>query len=395
MASVGSLTLRVYVTTRQEYEPYWLMLCWLGFGLRLVIFLAFDVLAGSMTTKCEYNGEEGNAEVEVLYLECFASKFTWLLLAILILVDYVNLLFPLYNPTAVQQGQMAWVGQNEDMASRLGYTACKLELALLPSIICAAGPLIIGDYDTSMEVFVFQLGVFVAPVVLALLGYKFEVNPSSLMLMAQGASVAARYVWRSKMHGDLGICEVHGQNETLEQVRDVPSTNLRLVLGEQIRMGTEVEEDQFHILKRVFASRKSIEVPFEAATPIVAPGVVQKGVAIVDHIDGVEQKSSVISTVVTEAEWIKLSAMTFARYDLDMSGTCNTNEELLQMTHNCIFKLGMLDEALNNIASVGDVEAAAATLDLCEYALTEAQFRTWFEEQILRMPGRLQWATAT
>ena len=79
VASVGSLTMRVYVTTRQEYEPYWLMLCWLGFGLRLAIFLAFDVLAGSMTTKCEYNGEEGNAEVEVLYLECFASKFTWLL----------------------------------------------------------------------------------------------------------------------------------------------------------------------------------------------------------------------------------------------------------------------------------------------------------------------------
>ena len=43
VASVGSLTLRVYVTTRQEYEPYWLMLCWLGFGLRLAILLAFDV----------------------------------------------------------------------------------------------------------------------------------------------------------------------------------------------------------------------------------------------------------------------------------------------------------------------------------------------------------------
>ena len=47
----------------------------------------------------------------------------------------------------------------------LGLTACKLELALVPSVISIAGRMLTGDDDTDMELFLFQIGIFVAPVI--------------------------------------------------------------------------------------------------------------------------------------------------------------------------------------------------------------------------------------
>ena len=87
IVTVGPLTLRAYVTTQQQYEPGWLVVCWVGFVLRLLAFIVFDVVGGSLSTKCEYEGAEGREEVEVLFLECFSSRWTWGVLVGLIGAD--------------------------------------------------------------------------------------------------------------------------------------------------------------------------------------------------------------------------------------------------------------------------------------------------------------------
>jgi hypothetical protein len=44
------------------------------------------------------------------------------------------------------------------MSELMGYTSCKLELALVPSVISVVGRMLTGDDDVNMELFLFQMG---------------------------------------------------------------------------------------------------------------------------------------------------------------------------------------------------------------------------------------------
>jgi len=365
LATVGPRTLRVYVITRQEYEVQWLALCWFGFILRLLTFIVFDAIAACMETKCECNGEE----VSVQYLECFASRHTWVALACLCLLDYINIFFPLYNPTAVQQGQMAWASKNEDMSSLLGYTACKLELALLPAIICAAGPLMLGDHDTDMETFLFQLAVFMMPVVMAKLGYGFEVNTSSLLLLVQALAVAIRFMYRYKTESHSTLLKIHGQDETLKSFEDGPTVPVRLALGERL-VNMECKIDNFHEWKSYFANTMSEEdaSPF----PIVESS------EATDRLPLEESSADAASDSVASSEPdldIQIERL-FLRYDLDGSGTINSWEELEQLCYNLGFRL-KLD--LNPVQLDEIVNVVKANHDEIDWDLST--FSVWFKQE--------------
>ena len=82
------------------------------------------------------------------------------------------------------------------MSDLLGLTACKLELALIPSIITLIGRVLTGDEDVGMETFLFQMAIFVLPIVLGKMGYGFEVNPSTLFTCITAIVVAIRFALR-------------------------------------------------------------------------------------------------------------------------------------------------------------------------------------------------------
>jgi hypothetical protein len=79
--------------------------------------------------------------------------------------------------------------------------------------------------------------------------------------------------------------------------------------------------------------------------------------------------------------WNAVTATMFTRYDLDDSGTLNSNNELEQMTMNLVFKmppgirplLTSLKEAINQVAPLSDDNAW--NLD---------DFRAWFIKEILK-----------
>ncbi len=65
----------------------------------------------------------------------------------------------------------------------------------------------------------------------------------------------------------------------------------------------------------------------------------------------------------------------FSRYDLDMSGTINSNEELGQLTLNVIVQLE-LDVSPEQIEKDTSEEVYGVLND--DNALTLEEFRTWF-----------------
>ena len=220
----GNYTVRAYCTTKQQYGSGWMALCWLMFSLRLVLFLLVEGYAANTTIRCQEtkarqlskmmavadtndDGQISEAEfvaaygasnikdfhhmdlnsdgqlseeevqaMEVNFLDYFATRNTYILIGLLYLLDFANLLNPILNPTWVQQGQYSWATKNMQAAELLGFTATKLEMAVVPSVITIVGRTIIGDHDTDMEVFLFQLCVFVAPVILGKAGYGFEIQ---------------------------------------------------------------------------------------------------------------------------------------------------------------------------------------------------------------------------
>jgi hypothetical protein len=60
----------------------------------------------------------------------------------------------------VQQGEYLYQSRDSGagMSELMGYTSCKLELALVPSVISVVGRMLTGDDDVNMELFLFQMG---------------------------------------------------------------------------------------------------------------------------------------------------------------------------------------------------------------------------------------------
>jgi len=308
----------------------------------------------------------------VPFLECFASWKTWLLLVMLFALDYVNLLFPLYNPTAIQQGQMAWAGTHpddgNDMATLLGYTATKLELALQPAIICAAGPMMLGDHDTQMEVFLFQLAVFVGPVVLSKMGYGFAVNTSTLLVVFQALVVLVRYIWRRVVTPDLPVTTIHAADETMEEVLS-GSIPMHLVLGGSIP-NLAVEVDGIHGIR----------------ANIAGPGGDLQAVPATENMKANQEKEDddmhTARNTVAAAKW-KREVMAivedlFPRYDLDNSGTINVTEEAEMLLMNSVATL-KLKIGIDALDCKLDLLRA---MDLEQNALDSAQFAEWLQAEL-------------
>ena len=242
---VGNYSVRVYCKTKQQYATGWLAACWTMFAIRLALLILIEGLLVSTTIKCQETVSEeasvemasidadqdgvmsraelenatadGNvttkndfdhldtdhddvaisqdkpAEEEVLFFECAGTWRIWLFLLVLDVIDFASILNPIVNPTDVQQGEYEWASKHLMMSDLLGFTSCKLELALVPSVITGVGRMLIGDDCTDMEVFLSQLCIFVLPIVSDKAWYGFEINTSTLLLLATLISVAVRF----------------------------------------------------------------------------------------------------------------------------------------------------------------------------------------------------------
>ena len=86
-----------------------------------------------------------------------------------------------------------------------------------------------GDDDTDMEVFLFQMGILVAPFILGVMGYDFTLNTSTLLVFLVCVTVGVRFGWRCYAQGEL--VSLWCSEETLESL-------------EQARRPTEAGEKQ-------------------------------------------------------------------------------------------------------------------------------------------------------
>ena len=181
---------------------------------------------------------------DVKFLDSFSSVRLWVLLVAFFLLDMGSLLNPIVNPTAVQQGEFKWASEHLQMVDLLGFTACKLELALMPSIITVIGRMLTGDDDVGMETFLFQMAIFVLPIVLGKMGYGFEVNPSTIFTCFTAIVVGIRFALRC--HEDPIFLELHCSDdarEALEEAGDGPDAVLMQAALCVLPAEQQVEQD--------------------------------------------------------------------------------------------------------------------------------------------------------
>ena len=226
--TVGKTSMRVTVETKQAYEPMFVFWGWFLFAIRFVIFVAFDAIACSIAIQCQQGDDEDHA-VEITFLECAPSKTTYFILLLLFVLDFANILNPLFNVTAVQQGEFLWAAKNAMIVDMLGYTGCKLELATVPATITVLGRMLTGDDDTSMEVFLYQMGVFVMPLILGKAGYNFVINTSTLCLLYTTFTVAVRLFLRYR--DNKNCFDIMCSDDNLERLREKSETPLLVALG--------------------------------------------------------------------------------------------------------------------------------------------------------------------
>ena len=119
------------------------------------------------------------------------------------------------------------------MATLLGFTAAKLELALVPGTITVAGRMLTGDDDTTMEAFLYQTGIFFVPIVLAKAGYGFTLNTSTILLCLVALSVVLR--WGLRYHGNRKCVQLLCSDMHMEQLEKEGDGNdctaLKVALG--------------------------------------------------------------------------------------------------------------------------------------------------------------------
>ena len=200
-------------------------------------FDELDTNADGVPTQQEFEAKE------VAFLDCLGSWRARVFMLALFALDFGSLLNPIVNPTDVQQGEFEWASKHLQMVDLLGFTACKLELALVPSVISVAGRMLTGDDDIGMELFLYQLAIFVMPVVLGKMGYGFEVNTSSLFTMFTAMVVAIRFALRVSEHPvHLKLHCTDGTREALEEAEGDDQMVMQAALG-ALPAGKEVELD--------------------------------------------------------------------------------------------------------------------------------------------------------
>ena len=296
LLKIGGTTVWVYCRTLQQYESSWLALCWILFGVRLALLIFIDGILMSTTIKCQQlRGNQGNAAInseafqsldanndgvvskdefmaaygekrsdhfdeldtnadgvltqqefeakEVAFLDCLGSWRARVFMLVLFALDFGSLVNPIVNATDVQQGEFEWASNHLQMVDLLGFTGCKLELALVPSIITVAGRMLTGDDDTRMEAFLYELAIFVMPIVLGKMGYGFEVNTSTLFTIFTAMVVAIRFALRISEHSvHLGLHCTDDTREVLEEAEGDDEMIMQAALG-ALPAGKEVELD--------------------------------------------------------------------------------------------------------------------------------------------------------
>jgi hypothetical protein len=235
--------MRVTIQTKQKYEALWTSLCLLIFFLRLAIYVLVECLALNYNIFCRDEADDviivgantkvrGKNTAEVGFLQCAPSVRTYVLLVVLVLLDFANILNPIYNVTAVQQGEFLWSGLNMEVVSVIGYSACKLELALVPATITVLGRMLTGSNDIILEAFLFQTGVFVMPLILPRWGYNFALNTSTICQMIMLAFIAVRFAWR--LHGNPMAGAIMCSDDMLAVLDEDPDADnmpLHIALG--------------------------------------------------------------------------------------------------------------------------------------------------------------------
>jgi len=249
---IGNLTMEVTVTTQQDYEPIWHVMCWGLFAIRMCLYIFVECYAMSTVLECNRGPNDVDA-AQISFFECHATLKTFVFIALLALLDFATILNPVLNPTAVQQGQFLWAANNDEMKTLLGYTGVKLEMAVLPAGVTVVGRMLTGDNDTGMEIFFYQLAIFTLPILLGRLGYNFALNTSTLCLICNDISVLVRYFTRVTTENEKAaymLCT----DETLatlekQTVKDKILIPLHMLIGDPIAMGLELAQEPSIIFK--------------------------------------------------------------------------------------------------------------------------------------------------
>jgi len=288
------------------------------------------------------------------------------------------------------------------MVDLLGFTACKLELALIPSIITTSGRMLTGDDDIDMEIFLFQMAIFVLPIVLGKMGYGFEVNPSTIFTCFTAVVVGIRFALRCRE--DPIFLELYCSDdarEALEEAGDGPDAVLMQAALCVLPAEQQVEQDWLCALRQCILGTVGDAPacsPSEEENPIAADvGGIQIALPpagqkqdespeeesseeeLCDPDDENEDESDEVSEAEaceannSDSDRLKIMRTAFERYDLDDSSTINSREELEQLVLNLVFKLHLstkkqkIDEILSKMP---DPEKKPMNFE---------QFTQWFE----------------
>jgi len=392
--TIGTATTRVLVQTKQQYEASWLNLCWFIFVGRVLLFMLVDCGAGSTTIVCRREGSTDEAELD--FFECCPSRQTYVTLFLLTVLDFGNLLNPMLNLTAVQQGEFQWVAKNKLMSDLLGYTGCKIELALVPSVISVVGRVLTGVVDAGMEIFSYQMGVFVAPLILGKLGYGFTVNTSSLLTVVVLISVAVRYAYRR--HVNPGCAIYLATDDTMEGMASSDDPTLyHIVMGMPIEEEAKVERDLVCAWRALVAGlareRSLAENLMETGEEIgddlgeLVDDVMEEMDDLGDHIEDGLEAIGVIDAEdgLTREEFEQLAETVVARFDFDGTDSINAREDFAQAVVALLYKLPSGTPTLP-APEVDSKAAAACAGDDAAEEWTLVEFQDWFEQNVLVDP---------
>lgn len=179
-----------------------------AFGIENIsTFEKMDMDNDGMLTEAEADA------VEVGFLEFAASWKSWLLMLLWLAVDYASLLNPIMNATGAQQGEFRWASQNLELVDMMGMAAIKLELGVFSAIVSIGPRVLLGEEDTDLDTFCLQTLVLFVPALLGKMGYGFEVNSSTLVVI--GATVIVALLFAIRSYRNPKSLSVHASDGTL------------------------------------------------------------------------------------------------------------------------------------------------------------------------------------
>jgi hypothetical protein len=275
-----------------------------------------------------------------------------------------------------------------------------------------------GDEDISMELFLFQMGIFVGPYILGKMGYGFELNTSTLILFINWITIAVRFCFR-QAHPDASIWLLLVDdtqklyNETRESEQEAAAfLPVRMALGMdtgdvRCNVGTMcyIRACMFGMslpkagdgTERRHCCRKAGEDHDEIAARIhqeiheVACGIRENDTSAQNqedanqadtHVEGeLHEGRPFAPSLITLDEYQQLVLKLFRRYDFDGSGTVNSSDELSQLTTNLSFQIS---QDPYNVTTI-DVFALEEACRSCgaDVNMDIKAFEHWFADAIL------------